>query len=79
MTAERKWDRTPSTEPAVLLADQLGTMFARLDRTPHWRGRLVELAIADAGGGGRRDPFSPGSSSESLAREVAAAMLALSS
>jgi hypothetical protein len=42
--AERKWDRTPSTEPAVQKANQLGTVFAKLDCKPRWRERLSELA-----------------------------------
>jgi hypothetical protein len=37
--AERIWDRTPGTEPAVQLANQLGMVFARLDCTPRWRER----------------------------------------
>src|SRR6185436_6606358 len=28
-TAGRKWDRTPGTDPAVHMANQLGTVFAR--------------------------------------------------
>ena len=38
--AERKWDRTPGTAPAVQMANQLGTVFARLDCKPRWRERL---------------------------------------
>ncbi len=41
-TAERKWDRTPGTEPAVQMANQLGMVFAKLDCTPRWRERLSE-------------------------------------
>src|SRR6266508_877426 len=44
-TAERIWDRTPGTEPAVQMANQLGMVFAKLDCKPRWRERLPELAI----------------------------------
>ena len=37
--AERIWDRTPGTLPAVQMANQLGTVFARLDCEPRWRER----------------------------------------
>jgi pimeloyl-ACP methyl ester carboxylesterase len=41
-TAERIWDRTPGTEPAVQMANQLGMVFAKLDCQPRWRERLPE-------------------------------------
>src|SRR4029453_6158950 len=37
VTAERIWDRTPGTLPAVQMANQLGIVFARLDCKPRWR------------------------------------------
>src|SRR5215204_6816125 len=39
-TAERIWDRTPGTEPAVQMANQMGIVFAKLDCKPRWRERL---------------------------------------
>ena len=39
-TAERIWDRTPGTEPAVQMANQLGMVFSKLDCKPRWRERL---------------------------------------
>src|SRR5919109_1250565 len=68
-TAERKWDRTPSTEPAVQMANQLGTVFAKLDCKPRWRERLSELATPTLVVHGRRDPFFPVGNGEALARE----------
>src|SRR5215211_4885222 len=44
-TAGHIWDRAPSTEPAVQMANHLGTVFSRLDCKPRWRKRLPELAI----------------------------------
>jgi len=44
-TAQRKWDRTPGIDPAVQMANQLGTVFAKIDCAPRWRERLSELAI----------------------------------
>src|SRR5215218_10407113 len=35
--AARIWDRTPGTAPAVHMANQMGTVFSRLDCTPRWR------------------------------------------
>ena len=58
-TAERIWDRTPGTEPAVQMANQLGMVFAKLDCKPRWRERLPELAIPALVVHGRRDPFFP--------------------
>jgi pimeloyl-ACP methyl ester carboxylesterase len=54
-TAERKWDRTPSTEPAVQMANQLGMVFAKLDCKPRWRERL---RARDPRAGGARSPRS---------------------
>jgi pimeloyl-ACP methyl ester carboxylesterase len=73
--AERKWDRTPDTAPAVQMANQLGTVFARLDCTPRWRERLTELAVPTLVAHGRRDPFFPVGNGEALAREIPGARL----
>jgi pimeloyl-ACP methyl ester carboxylesterase len=73
--AERIWDRSPGTEPAVQMANQLGTVFARLDCKPRWRERLPELAIPALVVHGRRDPFFPVGNAEALAREIPAARL----
>ena len=85
-TAERIWDRTPGTEPAVQMANQLGSVFAHLNCKPRWRERLPELTIPALVVHGRRDPFFPVGNAEALAREipdaaageVATAMLPLS-
>jgi pimeloyl-ACP methyl ester carboxylesterase len=74
-TAERKWDRTPSTEPAVQMANQLGTVFAKLDCKPRWRERLSELATPALVVHGRRDPFFPVGNGDALAREISGARL----
>ena len=47
-TAERIWDRSASTEPAVQLANQLGTVFAALDCTPRWRDFSISSALPKA-------------------------------
>src|SRR6185312_4755404 len=74
-TAERKWDRTRSTEPAVQMANQLGIVFAKLDCKPRWRERLSELATPALVVHGRRDPFFPVGNAEALAREIPGARL----
>lgn len=74
-TAERIWDRTPGTEPAVQMANQLGLVFAKLDCRPRWRERLPELAIPSLVIHGRRDPFFPVGNGEALAREIPGAQL----
>jgi len=74
-TAERTWDRTPGTEPAVQMANQLGMVFAKLDCNPRWRERLSELAIPALVVHGRRDPFFPVGNGEALAREIPGARL----
>jgi pimeloyl-ACP methyl ester carboxylesterase len=73
--AERKWDRTPGTAPAVQLANQLGSVFARLDCTPRWRERLAELDLPTLVVHGRRDPFFPVGNGEALARQIPGARL----
>ena len=76
-TAERMWDRTPSTEPAVQMANQLGMVFAKLNCKPRWRERLPELAIPALVVHGRRDPFFPvGTAKRSRARSRSAAACA---
>ena len=74
-TAERKWDRTPGTQPALQMANQLGMVFARLDCKPRWRERLSELATPALVVHGRRDPFFPTGNGEALAREIPGARL----
>ncbi len=73
--AARVWDRTPGTEPAVQMANQLGMVFARLDCKPRWRERLPTLAIPALVVHGRRDPFFPVGNGEALAREIPGARL----
>jgi pimeloyl-ACP methyl ester carboxylesterase len=73
--AKRKWDRTPSKEPAVQMANQLGTVFARLDCTPRWRERLADLAMPTLVVHGRRDPFFPVGNGEALASQIPGARL----
>lgn len=74
-TAERRWDRTPGTQTALQMANQLGTVFARLDCKPRWRERLSELATPALVVHGRRDPFFPIGNGEALAREIPGARL----
>ena len=74
-TAERRWDRTPGTQPALQMANQLGIVFARLDCKPRWRERLSELATPALVVHGRRDPFFPIGNGEALAREIPGARL----
>ena len=74
-TAERIWHRTPGTEPAVQMANQMGMLFSKLDCTPRWRERLPELVTPTLVVHGRRDPFFPVGNGEALAREIPAARL----
>jgi pimeloyl-ACP methyl ester carboxylesterase len=74
-TAERIWDRTPGTEPAVQMANQVGLVFSKLDCTPRWRERLADLTIPALVVHGRRDPFFPLGNGEALAREIPGARL----
>jgi pimeloyl-ACP methyl ester carboxylesterase len=74
-TAERKWDRTPSTEPAVQMANQLGMVFSKLDCKPRWRDRLSELAVPALVVHGRHDLFFPVGNGEALARDIPGAQL----
>jgi pimeloyl-ACP methyl ester carboxylesterase len=74
-TAARIWDRTPSTEPAVQQANQLGMVFARLDCGPRWRERLGDLALPTLVLHGRNDPFFPVGNGEALATAIPGARL----
>jgi pimeloyl-ACP methyl ester carboxylesterase len=74
-TAERKWDRTPGTQPAVQMANQLGMVFSRLDCKPRWRDRLSELAIPVLVVHGRHDLFFPVGNGEVLARDIPGAQM----
>jgi pimeloyl-ACP methyl ester carboxylesterase len=74
-TAGRIWDRTPSTEPAVQMANQMGLVFSKLDCKPRWRKRLPEIALPTLVVHGRRDPFFPVGNGEALAREIPGARL----
>ncbi|MGH2823544.1 MAG: alpha/beta fold hydrolase [Thermoleophilaceae bacterium] len=73
--AGRIWDRTPGTEPAVQMANQMGMVFSKLNCKPRWRERLPELAIPALVVHGRRDPFFPVGNGEALAREIPGARL----
>jgi pimeloyl-ACP methyl ester carboxylesterase len=74
-TTERIWDRTPGTEPAVQMANQLAMVFRKLDCQPRWRERLSELAMPTLVIHGRRNPFFPVGNGEALAREIPGARL----
>ena len=74
-TAARIWDRTPSTDPAVQAANQLGIAFARLDCAPRWRERLGELTLPTLVVHGRADPFFPIGNGEALAAAISTARL----
>src|SRR6266542_1073082 len=73
--AERIWDRTPTTVPAVQMANQMAMVFSKLDCQPRWRERLSELAIPTLVIHGRRDPFFPVGNGEALAHEIPGARL----
>ncbi|MFD4439609.1 alpha/beta fold hydrolase [Nocardia sp. NPDC058519] len=74
-TAARIWDRTPSSDPAVHQANQLGMVFSRIDCAPRWRERLGELDVPTLVVHGRADPFFPVGNGEVLAAEIPAARL----
>ncbi len=76
-TAERKWDRTPGTTPAVQMANQLGTVFAALDCAPRWRERLSEITMPTLVVHGRHDRFFPLGNGEALAREIPGSRLVI--
>ncbi|WP_280338372.1 alpha/beta fold hydrolase [Nocardia neocaledoniensis] len=74
-TAARIWDRTPSSDPAVHEANQLGMVFSRIDCAPRWRERLGELDVPTLVVHGRADPFFPVGNAEALAAEIPGARL----
>ena len=74
-TAARIWDRTPSGDPSLHPASQLGTVFARLDCSPRWRERLSELTLPTLVAHGAADPFFPVGNGEALAAEIPNARL----
>jgi pimeloyl-ACP methyl ester carboxylesterase len=74
-TAGRVFDRTPGTDPAVQMANQMGMVFAKLDCKPRWRERLSEIAMPTLVVHGRRDTFFPVGNGETLAREIPGARL----
>lgn len=74
-TATRIWDRTPSSDPAVHQANQLGMVFSRIDCSPRWRERLGELDMPALVVHGRADPFFPVGNGEVLAAEIPGARL----
>ncbi|WP_328606143.1 alpha/beta fold hydrolase [Amycolatopsis sp. NBC_00345] len=74
-TAGRVFDRTPGTDPAVQMANQLGMVFSKLDCKPRWRERLPEITTPALVVHGRRDPFFPVGNGEALAREIPGARL----
>lgn len=73
--AARIWDRTPSVDPAVHEANQLGMVFSRLDCRPRWRERLGELNVPTLVVHGGADPFFPVGNGEALAAEIPGAQL----
>ena len=74
-TATKVWDRTPGTEPAVQMANQMSMVFSRLDCTPRWRERLPEVDLPTLVVHGRGDPFFPVGNAEAIARAVPGARL----
>jgi pimeloyl-ACP methyl ester carboxylesterase len=74
-TAARIWDRTPSTEPAIHMANQLGTVFSRLDCEPRWRERLPTIKVPTLVVHGRHNLFFPVGNGEAIAREIPGAQL----
>ncbi len=73
--AERIWNRTPGTHPAVQMANQFGLVFSKLDCKPRWRERLPELGVPVLVVHGGKDPFFPVGNGEALAREIPGARL----
>jgi pimeloyl-ACP methyl ester carboxylesterase len=69
------WDRTPGTTPPVQMANQMGTLFSKLDCEPRWRERLPEIAVPTLVVHGRRNPLFPVGNGEAIAREIPAARL----
>lgn len=59
------------------MADQLGMVFSRLDRTPRWRERLPEIEVPTLVVHGRHDRFFPAGNGKAIAREIPGARLLL--
>ena len=74
-TAERIWDRTPSTAAPVQMANQLGLVSSKLNCKPRWRERLAEIEIPTLVVHGRQDRFFPIGNGEALAHEIPGARL----
>jgi pimeloyl-ACP methyl ester carboxylesterase len=73
--AARIWDRTPGTASPVQMANQMSTVFSKLNCKPRWRERLPELEVPTLVVHGRRDPFLPIGNGEAIAREIPGARL----
>ncbi|MGC2940803.1 alpha/beta fold hydrolase [Brevibacterium sp. FAM 24638] len=73
--AAKIWARTRASDAQAHLADQLGTVFSRLDCRPRWRQRLPQLRLPTLVVHGRLDPFFPLGNGEALAREIPGARL----
>jgi pimeloyl-ACP methyl ester carboxylesterase len=73
--AGRIWDRTPGTTPPIQMANQLGTVFAKLNCEPRWQERLPEIGVPTLVVHGRRDPFFPVGNGEAIAHEIPGARL----
>ena len=69
-TAVRVWDRTPRNDPAVNMANQMGTVFSKIDCSPRWREKLHKLDLATHVVHGQRDPFFPVGNGEALVRDI---------
>ena len=52
------------------MANQIGTIFGKLDCKPRWRERLPEIEVPTLVIHGRRDPFFPVGNGEAIAREI---------
>lgn len=57
------------------MANQMRTVFSKLDCTPRWRERLHQLSIPTLVVHGRRDPFFPLGNGEATASEIPNARL----
>ena len=68
-------DSTPGTAPAVLMANQMGLVFSRLDCEPRWRERLPGIKVPTLVVHGRRDPFFPAGNGEAITRAIPGARL----
>ncbi|MEV6550052.1 alpha/beta hydrolase [Streptomyces sp. NPDC051597] len=73
--AARIWDRTPAAAPPVQMANQMRTVFSRLDCAPRWRERLPEIGVPTLVVHGGRDPVFPVGNGEAIARGIPRARL----